>query len=743
MKKLITLLAFMTVFMGAKAAEATIYTKDYSTATSFDFWKGDFSNASVSVTDGLLVITNTAVQAETYTLQLHIGEGITTQEGNKYIVKIDYKAAIESVEGSNSIAWVALGDWGKSQTNYWVPLTQSDDFQTLTLEFNGDGDGFKYSGSTNFVMWQSGKIVGTIYIKKVEVIEISPDPDPVWTDIIVNGDMEGESAECFYSKEQGVGGPYLAPILEGVGKDGSKGVKVESYNDPSDDWDTQFFIRLPYQLPAGTKYKVSFDYKATKEGAFQTQAHAEPTDYIDWHGIGEGTFTTQWKTFEGRGTISSDQSTDQKKMQTIAFNLGLNKVATKFYFDNIKFEIDEEVANTLTPNPKENPATYPDPITSMAVVGTFPGCSWDFTNAWAMTQSADDEAEWTFSKVVDVEAMTYEYKVAANSSWSRYVLPSGDNATLEFGTEDRPAGKYNLTFTANVKKHTLTLDAEEIFTLTVAGDNTTLFGTAWAPTETANDLTKQEDGTYSITFENKALEGDVKYKIVKNHSWDDKAWPSQDRVISISMPGTYDITINFDYATKAVSEVMAVYKGISDAGYATYCSPYDLNFVGTGVQAYIAKVEEGNVVNFYEVYNAQAGTGLLLKAAEGSYKLKMESITGEDATDATGNALEGVLTNTEVPAGSFVLMAGTPNNQGTGFYKTKNVFTVGANTAYIKALPNEARTFIGFGDNTTTAIEGVATVKENNGEIYNLQGQRVVKAQKGLYIVNGKKVLVK
>jgi len=87
--------------------------------------------------------------------------------------------------------------------------------------------------------------------------------------------------------------------------------------------------------------------------------------------------------------------------------------------------------------------------------------------------------------------------------------------------------------------------------------------------------------------------------------------------------------------------------------------------------------------------------------------------------------------------------------KGVGFYKTTKEFTVGANTAYIAALPEQsegnARTFIGFDfdDNTTTAIEGIATVKTNSGEIYNLQGQRVSAAKKGLYIVNGKKVLVK
>ena len=78
--------------------------------------------------------------------------------------------------------------------------------------------------------------------------------------------------------------------------------------------------------------------------------------------------------------------------------------------------------------------------------------------------------------------------------------------------------------------------------------------------------------------------------------------------------------------------------------------------------------------------------------------------------------------------------------KGVGFYQTKNTFTVGANTAYLPAIEG-ARTFIALDE--ATAIDGIAAEKVGNGEIYNLQGQRVVKAQKGLYIVNGKKVVMK
>ena len=70
--------------------------------------------------------------------------------------------------------------------------------------------------------------------------------------------------------------------------------------------------------------------------------------------------------------------------------------------------------------------------------------------------------------------------------------------------------------------------------------------------------------------------------------------------------------------------------------------------------------------------------------------------------------------------------------------------TIPAYRAYIQVSstsPSRELTFTVDGE-VTTAIEGIST-ENNHGDIYNLNGQRVDKAQKGLYIVNGKKVVIK
>ena len=92
-------------------------------------------------------------------------------------------------------------------------------------------------------------------------------------------------------------------------------------------------------------------------------------------------------------------------------------------------------------------------------------------------------------------------------------------------------------------------------TYTVAGNNSAMFGTAWDPTNTANDMTKNGDGTYSITYTNVYLTEDVQYKVVKDHSWSE-AYPNDNRVINIAEAGTYTVTIHFNPTTHEVYETM-------------------------------------------------------------------------------------------------------------------------------------------------------------------------------------------
>ena len=142
------------------------------------------------------------------------------------------------------------------------------------------------------------------------------------------------------------------------------------------------------------------------------------------------------------------------------------------------------------------------------------------------------------------------------------------------------------------------------------------------------------------------------------------------------------------FADKAVSKngkwtvsllASSVSKNITDAGYATYCSPYALDFSTSGLTAYIVTGATGNVLNITPVTSVPANTGVLLEGAAGDYDI---SVVASSSTDVSENLLIGTTANKVVSAETAFVLMGSPK---VGFYKNKNEFTVGANTAYLNA----------------------------------------------------------
>ena len=158
--------------------------------------------------------------------------------------------------------------------------------------------------------------------------------------VITNGDVEGSDMSSFFKKEGG-GQIIPATYTAGAGKNGSRGIVVQSRDISNTRWDTEFFIRANQPLPEGTRYHIAFDYKASQEAGSESHCHAEPGREITSQGIGSMTMDTEWKHFESEGTILHAQSPSDN-MQSVAFLLALNENATTYYFDNIVFEIDYE-----------------------------------------------------------------------------------------------------------------------------------------------------------------------------------------------------------------------------------------------------------------------------------------------------------------------------------------------------------------------------------------------------------------
>ena len=221
--------------------------------------------------------------------------------------------------------------------------TWAEDYYTVTGDGEYEIDLFKIKKDFGFVHFHS--IKGSAWntqaiVYSLEVEKADKSKQVGWTDLINNGDMEGDDVSSFFTKVS-KGDPLPSTITDGAGVDGSRGIVVETTDKVSDPWDNQFWFRFNEPLIAGTKYRVSFDYRADEDAGADTQAHAEPSDYIHYDLFGKIQFTTDWQTFTKEGEVTAQQSTDAKKFLSVAFNLNddSHPEANNYYFDNIKFEI--------------------------------------------------------------------------------------------------------------------------------------------------------------------------------------------------------------------------------------------------------------------------------------------------------------------------------------------------------------------------------------------------------------------
>ena len=138
-----------------------------------------------------------------------------------------------------------------------------------------------------------------------------------------------------------------------------------------------------------------------------------------------------------------------------------------------------------------------------------------------------------------------------------------------------------------------------------------------------------------------------------------------------------------------------------------------------------------------------AGKGVVLKSSAATITLTPTTTTTQTLE---GNELTGVDVATAAPSNAYCLSKETTGSaRGVGFYTYEG--TIPAHRAYLVVAggPSSARGFLGFGDDNTTGISlPEAVVIENDGPIYDLSGRRIIgQPQKGIYVKNGKKFVIK
>ena len=203
--------------------------------------------------------------------------------------------------------------------------------------------------------------------------------------------------------------------------------------------------------------------------------------------------------------------------------------------------------------------------------------------------------------------------------------------------------------------------------------------------------------------------------------------------------------------TKPVYFTTGIDVSVSAAGYATlYYGDKNL-VVPEGVEASAITVEGGSITQA-QVYASgdiiPMGTGVLLHASEGDYVF---GVTTEEGTVASANMLRGSDEEEETTGGDIYYKLSLNANrdpESVGFYygaENGAAFINGAHKAYL-ALPAEQATSAKYVWFETTGISSMKAVENNSKDAYTVTGIRVNKSSdmpKGIYIVGGKKVVVK
>lgn len=257
---------------------------------------------------------------------------------------------------------------------------------------------------------------------------------------------------------------------------------------------------------------------------------------------------------------------------------------------------------------------------------------------------------------------------------------------------------------------TLTLQAQDVWT---AAGSSTLFGSHWDEKDTRNDLTPLGNGIWELTKTDCILEKNVKneLKVLKDHSWAE-SYPQTNYVFTVKETGTYSVTIQFN-ANNFEINVKTTKTGDAVIGEKTWTV--------AGIEVILGADWDPEATENDMIKQEDNVTYILTKTnltiAQGGYQYKIcanhnWSENYGDDNDPEGNA-------------SIYIAA-------DGIYDV--TFTFNSVTKEVSATA--VRT-------DTDGISQIAGDVKAKSVVFNLQGHRVSTPKQGVYIINGKKVVVK
>lgn len=182
---------------------------------------------------------------------------------------------------------------------------------------------------------------------------------------------------------------------------------------------------------------------------------------------------------------------------------------------------------------------------------------------------------------------------------------------------------------------------------------------------------------------------------------------------------------------------------VSDAGYATYATKYNVE-VPNDENVKVMTVKVNDDKTSITLNNVAAGTlipantGILVKATAGKYDF---SVTSKECATLDNDLKAATTDVTSESEGAKYFALTTLSDGKVGFAVVKDGVVIPAGKAYLMVENGTPAKFFGL-DGEATGINSVKTAKAD-GAYYTLEGVKTTKPVKGLYIHNGKKIVVK
>lgn len=732
MKKIFTLLALLTCFIGAKAVEVVDLEIDYTTVTSDAWnggWRSDDAAARTEIVPGVGIhFFSEEATANLWDAQFQL-PGIASGELDSdaaYTITIKIKGTV----AQNIHGYFSGGDLPGD-----IPVTAEE--QTLVFEGCQDNPAAEYFASSGSVLIQCGDYVGEWWISYIKITHEAREQRPVtWQEWLtddgnsiipgveteskwvgdaefgqwpewslekdgdINANWRGDRAPeiCAWSLTMGTNfddqaeaittdspraRPYPSDIEAEEGNESNHVfavhvTQVDVIDAPEPDansiqWSNQFWIQSPKSWKTGTKVKIKFRCKAEKAATVSTQIHQKnPSIYLHYVGIGDVSITEEWQEIEK--TITFDGS--QGGGWSLAFNLTANlQEPNVFYFDDLSWQtmvLDEGLF--------------------VASSNTKTGIEYDLDNA---AEFGDSEEEGVLEATVGTEGK--------EDTWVNELMIStvrGEDSAFKGGTI-KPTGTIvsgewiGYTDGSNAK---IKLPAAGVWNILVDPNTKEICFTKIEGEEDQLPIEIKPNPTVVVVnaVERDDLE-DTDTEVREEEGGAGQTWDNQFFIKANRALAAGEATvIEFDYV--ATKEARSTTQCQGEPGqYMHWNAIGDVNFT----------TEEQHFTKSFTVP----------AEADGMLSLSFDMAVIKDACDYT---IKNVVWKLEDDSESLINMEGSEN-----FY-----VKIGAGTAPYQY--------------DATAINGVVVKKSAaSSAIYNIAGQRVSKSYKGIVVKDGKKYLVK